>query len=220
MSAISVAAQRAVPNVLQEMFSRRNRFITLIAVLAALGGFLFGYDTGVVGGAAPYIKQSLGIGSFGESWVVGSLLLGAVVGAFASGKLADLLSRKWNPCRPRPHPGAACRPGPPSGTNRRHPVRRGLLVRRGQHWQRCWNLTSTWKKRSAASCCTGTAQVQPSITPPRMISAKQSVRRDCTRPGPIPGSSPFTPPAPPRGSTSSIWNPVPWRGSGRVRPRR
>lgn len=80
---------------MREMFGSQYRFITLIAVLAALGGFLFGYDTGVVGGAAPYIKKSLGIGSFGESWVVGSLLLGAIAGAFASGKMADLLSRKW-----------------------------------------------------------------------------------------------------------------------------
>ena len=77
------------------MSSSGNRFIAGIAVLAALGGFLFGYDTGVVGGAAPYIKKSMGIGAFGESWVVGSLLLGAIVGAFLSGKLADLLSRKW-----------------------------------------------------------------------------------------------------------------------------
>lgn len=95
MSAVAIVTRRAVPGFLIEMFSPRNRFITLIAVLAALGGFLFGYDTGVVGGAAPYIKKSLGIGTFGESWVVGSLLLGAIVGAFLSGKLADLLSRKW-----------------------------------------------------------------------------------------------------------------------------
>ena len=95
MSAVSIVTQRAVPGALREMFGRRNRFISLIAVLAALGGFLFGYDTGVVGGAAPHLEKSLGIGSFGESWVVGSLLLGAIVGAFASGRLADLLSRKW-----------------------------------------------------------------------------------------------------------------------------
>ncbi len=87
--------RRATPGFLTEMFSADSRFITLIAVLAALGGFLFGYDTGVVGGAELYIEKSLGIGSFGASWVVGSLLLGAIVGAFASGKLADLLSRKW-----------------------------------------------------------------------------------------------------------------------------
>jgi sugar porter (SP) family MFS transporter len=90
-----MVTRRAVPGFLREMFSSGNRFITLIAVLAALGGFLFGYDTGVVGGAAPYIKKSLGIGSFGESWVVGSLLLGAIAGALLAGKLADLLSRKW-----------------------------------------------------------------------------------------------------------------------------
>lgn len=92
---MSAVAHRAVPGFLREMFSSGNRFITLIAVLAALGGFLFGYDTGVVGGAAPYIKKSLGIGSFGESWVVGSLLLGAIAGALAAGKLADLISRRW-----------------------------------------------------------------------------------------------------------------------------
>jgi sugar porter (SP) family MFS transporter len=95
MSTVPAVTRRAVPGFLAEMFSPGNRFIALIAVLAALGGFLFGYDTGVIGGAEPYIAKSLGIGSFGESWVVGSLLLGAIVGAFLSGKLADLLSRKW-----------------------------------------------------------------------------------------------------------------------------
>lgn len=72
-----------------------NRFIVRIAVLAAIGGFLFGYDTGVVSGALPYMEKSLKFGTFGESWVVGSLLLGACVGAAGSGFLADILSRKW-----------------------------------------------------------------------------------------------------------------------------
>jgi sugar porter (SP) family MFS transporter len=66
-----------------------------IALLAALGGFLFGFDTGVVGSAEPYFSKALNIGSFGESWVVGSLLLGAIVGAAISGYLADRISRKW-----------------------------------------------------------------------------------------------------------------------------
>lgn len=51
MSAVSMVTHRAVPGVLREMFGRQNRFISLIAVLVALGGFLFGYDTGVAAAA-------------------------------------------------------------------------------------------------------------------------------------------------------------------------
>ena len=92
---MAAVARRVMPGFLMEIFAAGNRFIAGIAVLAALGGFLFGYDTGVVSGALPYISKSLHIGTFGQSWVVGSLLLGAIAGAFASGRLADLLSRKW-----------------------------------------------------------------------------------------------------------------------------
>ncbi len=72
-----------------------NRYVAYIALLAALGGFLFGFDTGVVGSAEPYFSKHLHIGSFGESWVVGSLLLGAIAGAAIAGYLADEISRKW-----------------------------------------------------------------------------------------------------------------------------
>ena len=76
----------------------QNRFVAWIAVLAALGGFLFGFDTGVVGSAEPYFSKALHLGSFGESWVVGSLLLGAVAGAALAGWTAEALSRKWTKC--------------------------------------------------------------------------------------------------------------------------
>lgn len=79
----------------RQLASSENRYVAWIAVLAGLGGFLFGFDTGVVGSAEPYFAKSLGIGSFGESWVVGSLLLGAIAGAGISGWLADAISRKW-----------------------------------------------------------------------------------------------------------------------------
>lgn len=79
----------------RQLASRQNRYTGWIAILAALGGFLFGFDTGVVGSAEPYFSKSLGIGSTGVSWVVGSLLLGAVGGAALSGWLADAISRKW-----------------------------------------------------------------------------------------------------------------------------
>jgi sugar porter (SP) family MFS transporter len=72
-----------------------NRYVAWIAALATLGGFLFGFDTGVVGSAEPYFSKALHIGTFGESWVVGSLLLGAIAGAAIAGYLADRISRKW-----------------------------------------------------------------------------------------------------------------------------
>ena len=80
---------------LRQLTAPQNRFALRISALAALGGFLFGYDTGVVGGALPLITSKLHLSSGGESWVTGSLLLGAVVGALLSGFLADLIGRKW-----------------------------------------------------------------------------------------------------------------------------
>lgn len=72
-----------------------NPFILVIASVAALGGFLFGYDTGVIGGAMLYLKKDLHASSFDQQAIVGSLLIGAVVGAIAAGYLADAISRKW-----------------------------------------------------------------------------------------------------------------------------
>lgn len=84
-----------MPGFIKEVVGGRNRFVLWISLLAALGGFLFGYDTGVVGGALPLIGTALHLDSGGKSWVTGSLLLGAVAGAALSGYLADLISRKW-----------------------------------------------------------------------------------------------------------------------------
>jgi sugar porter (SP) family MFS transporter len=75
--------------------SGRNRFVTLIALLAALGGFLFGYDTGVIGQALPFIQKQFHPSTVTSSWIVASVLVGAVAGAAASGYLADRISRKW-----------------------------------------------------------------------------------------------------------------------------
>lgn len=80
---------------IRELRMPENRYVAWIAALAALGGFLFGFDTGVVGSAEPYFSKALGTGSFGEQWVVGSLLLGAITGAAIAGYLADRISRKW-----------------------------------------------------------------------------------------------------------------------------
>jgi len=82
-----------MPSYLRE--ASRNPFILKISLLAALGGLLFGYDTGVISGALLYIKKDLHAGDLAQSWIVAGLLVGAVFGALAGGRLADLISRRW-----------------------------------------------------------------------------------------------------------------------------
>jgi sugar porter (SP) family MFS transporter len=79
----------------KEALSGRNRAVTGIAALAALAGLLFGFDTGVISGAQLFIGKDLHASTATQSWFVGALLLGAVVGAASGGYLADRLSRKW-----------------------------------------------------------------------------------------------------------------------------
>jgi Sugar (and other) transporter len=57
--------------------SGRNRFVTWIALLAALGGFLFGYDTGIIGQALPFVQKQFHAGTITASWIVRSVLVGA-----------------------------------------------------------------------------------------------------------------------------------------------
>lgn len=80
---------------LREAFGGKNPFVLKVATIAAIGGFLFGYDTGIIGGAQLYIKKDLGTTQFEQQALVGSLLLGAVVGAAISGWASDRIGRKW-----------------------------------------------------------------------------------------------------------------------------
>ena len=72
-----------------------NGLLVRISVIAAIGGLLFGYDTGVISGALLFIKDDLHAGQFEQQAIVSVLLIGAMVGALASGYLADRISRRW-----------------------------------------------------------------------------------------------------------------------------
>jgi sugar porter (SP) family MFS transporter len=69
-------------------------FVYVVASVAALGGLLFGYDTGVISGALLFIKEDFQLTAFLEGFIVSSLLLGAMVGAGVSGALSDRLGRR------------------------------------------------------------------------------------------------------------------------------
>lgn len=78
-----------------------KRSIGLLAVVACLGGFLFGYDTGVISGALPYMHMpqeagGLALSSLEEGLIGGILLLGCAVGAIMGGRLSDLYGRRHN----------------------------------------------------------------------------------------------------------------------------
>jgi len=64
-----------------------------IAAVAALGGFLFGYDSAVINGAVSSIQGYFGINNASLGFAVASALLGAAAGAMTAGRLADRIGR-------------------------------------------------------------------------------------------------------------------------------
>jgi len=72
----------------------QERFIHIIVSVAALGGLLFGYDTGVISGAILFIKKSFSLSPQLQEIVVSAVLVGAVIGAVTGGRLADRFGRR------------------------------------------------------------------------------------------------------------------------------
>ena len=70
-----------------------NLYVILIAGAAALGGFLFGFDTAVINGAIAALSKAFNANSVETGLAVSLALLGSAVGAFYAGKIADRYGR-------------------------------------------------------------------------------------------------------------------------------
>jgi SP family galactose:H+ symporter-like MFS transporter len=71
-----------------------GRFVYVVAIISALGGLLFGYDTGVISGAVLFIERDYALSNLLVGIVVSAVLIGAVMGAAIAGYLADLVGRR------------------------------------------------------------------------------------------------------------------------------
>ena len=65
-----------------------------VAFVAAVGGFLFGYDLGLIGAANPYLREQFNLNSVGLGFATGSAVLGCIFGPFLGGWLCDAIGRK------------------------------------------------------------------------------------------------------------------------------
>ena len=69
-------------------------YLYLVCLVAALGGFLFGFDTAVISGTVSLVKSDFALSAVSEGWFVSCALLGCIIGVSFSGKLSDKYGRK------------------------------------------------------------------------------------------------------------------------------
>lgn len=70
------------------------KYITFLSVVAALGGFLFGYDTAVISGTISQVSAQFNLDAIAQGWYVGCALIGSILGVSVAGYLSDRFGRK------------------------------------------------------------------------------------------------------------------------------
>jgi len=72
----------------------RLPYVATVAAIAAVGGFLFGFDTAVIAGAVPFLESHFQLSASELGFAVSSVVLGCILGAAIAGSLADRFGRK------------------------------------------------------------------------------------------------------------------------------
>ncbi len=70
------------------------KYMVFLAVVAAIGGFLFGYDTAVISGTIGQVSAQFGLDGLASGWYVGCALIGSIGGVLVAGALGDYIGRK------------------------------------------------------------------------------------------------------------------------------
>jgi len=69
-------------------------FVVAIVAVATIGGFMFGYDSGVINGTQDGLRHAFRLDDAGLGFAVAAILLGCAIGAFSAGRLADVIGRR------------------------------------------------------------------------------------------------------------------------------
>ena len=70
-------------------------YLVFLSVVAALGGFLFGYDTAVISGTIAQVTNQFQLDALQQGWYVGCALIGSIIGVLFAGILSDRFGRKF-----------------------------------------------------------------------------------------------------------------------------
>ncbi len=70
------------------------RYILIISLISAIGGYLFGFDFAVISGALPFLRIQFGLDAYWEGFATGSLALGCMLGCLVAGNLSEKYGRK------------------------------------------------------------------------------------------------------------------------------
>ncbi|MET3827683.1 MULTISPECIES: sugar porter family MFS transporter [Sphingomonas] len=87
-------ATASLPGLGPDMSKVNFGFIAAIVAVATIGGFMFGYDSGVINGTQKGLEAAFDLGKLGIGINVGAILVGSSIGAFTAGRLADRIGRR------------------------------------------------------------------------------------------------------------------------------
>jgi len=73
---------------------KSKKAVWSISLIAALGGFLFGFDTAVISGTVTFVRSQFSLDAVAEGWFVSSALLGCIIGVAFTGILSDRFGRR------------------------------------------------------------------------------------------------------------------------------